>query len=79
MPVSVEVDKKGHIHFAPVKDAMQYALYAPKIGFPRIGPWYLLRLISPREAKQARYTIIAPLYTDRDLHPKLAPRRLIDF
>lgn len=75
MPVAVEVDSEGHIHFAAVRDAVQYALYAPKIGFPRIGPWYLLRLVSSREAKRASYTIVAPHYTDRQLLPKLAPHR----
>ena len=75
MPVAVEVDSEGHIHFAAVRDAVQYALYAPKIGFPRIGPWYLLRVVSSREAKRARYTIVAPHYTDRHLLPKLAPHR----
>ena len=53
MPASVEVDGYGYIHFAPVKDAVGYGLYAPKIGFPQIGPWYLLRVISKREAKRA--------------------------
>ena len=79
MPVAVEVNSNGHIHFAPVRDAVQYALYAPKIGFPRLGPWYLLRVMSAREAKRARYTIVAPHYTDRHLLPKLAPHRPTDF
>lgn len=81
LSVDVEANDDGYISFTECyhvrrgfsRPADQYALYAPLPGFERVGPWYLLRVISRREARQCRFTIAAPIYTTSDLVPKLSP------
>lgn len=58
----------------------RYALYAPMPGFEQTGPWYLIRTISRREARRARYTIVAPTsYRTSDMVPQLCPRERESF
>lgn len=58
----------------------RYALYASMPGFEQTGPWYLIRTISRREARRARYTIAAPInYNTSDLVPQLCPRESESF
>jgi hypothetical protein len=79
LPHSIEPNDDGYLCFEErfcthtQRNADQYAIYAPMHGFERTGPWYLLRVISRREARQARFTIAVPKYATIDLVPKMVP------
>lgn len=45
-----------------------YRVYAPLRGFEKTGPWYFLKQVRHRDAKQARFTIAVD-YQDHDLIP----------
>lgn len=74
---SVEVNESGYVLLPEDPEAIAYHLYAPWIDEKETGPWYFLRTISRREAKQARRTVVGE-YKERDLIPHLLPQQSME-
>ena len=73
---SVEPNESGYILLPDDPDAIQFHIFAPFLDESETGPWYFLRSVSRREAKQARRTVVGE-YRERDLSPKLLPDQTI--
>lgn len=73
LPAAVEANDNGCLLLPQTvvrgHEPDEYYIYAPMPGFERTGPWYFLRKVTRREAKQSRYTIVAPSYLTSDLAP----------
>lgn len=73
LPVPVEPNESGYILLPELPEGDDaYCIYAPFFDQPAGGPWYFLREVKRREARDARRTVVG-LYKQRDLLPQLLP------
>ena len=71
-PVDLEINESGYVLLQDDPDAIQWNLYAPFWEEKETGPFYLMKTISRRRAKECRRTVTAE-YRNNDLLCKLLP------